>query len=609
MLPQTQEKTVISTPEFPFTMHLFGTTQVCVQGIPLSDLSARQGDRLLSCLVLAPDQTLPSDPLADSLWPETGSHDSLYQCVRRVRQALGSEAGRLQSFRGELKLDISNAFVDVFAFEQLLAQKDAEALEAALILCQRGALLDGWEQEEALWEQNEKWILQERSKVKEKYLQASGQLIRVLRSQGQNERALKLLRPYVEARPREEWAWCAWMQALVDTHARLEAVKIYNSCRDFFQKNALPPPADMTRLLHRVQAGTVSSSQRSRANDAAPLLYRESIGGAVPLHSSYYIERPADAAFQTAVAQRESIVLVKGPRQTGKSSLLMRGLQYGREVGATVALTDLQKLNADQWASADTFYRALAQSLSDQLQLEAPQSQWSTERTANDNFERYLRRVALPHPETALVWGLDEVDRLFPRPYSGEVFALFRAWHNERAFDTTGPWSRLTLAIAYATEAHLFIADLNQSPFNVGTRLTLDDFTPAQVDELNVRCDRPLHSPEELQAFLALVGGGPYLVRRGLYEMAAHSLAWTEFAAQAVQEDGYYGDHLHRLKEALMQDGELCEVVRGLLQGRPCPDLPSFYRLRSAGLLVGSALESATFRCALYRLYLESHLL
>ena len=43
------------------------------------------------------------------------------------------------------------------------------------------------------------------------------------------------------------------------------------------------------------------------------------------------------------------------------------------------------------------------------------------------------------------------------------------------------------MAIAYATEAHLFITDVNQSPFNVGTRLTVEDFTLSQVADLNER--------------------------------------------------------------------------------------------------------------------------
>ena len=59
-------------------------------------------------------------------------------------------------------------------------------------------------------------------------------------------------------------------------------------------------------------------------------------------------ERPADAAFRTAVARGDSIVLVKGPRQAGKTSLLARGLQSAREAGHQVVLTDLQKLDSEQ---------------------------------------------------------------------------------------------------------------------------------------------------------------------------------------------------------------------------------------------------------------------
>ena len=73
----------------------------------------------------------------------------------------------------------------------------------------------------------------------------------------------------------------------------------------------------------------------------------------------------------------------------------------------------------------------------------------------------------------SVLWAVDEFDRLFTSPLGGEGCGLLRSWHNARAWDPGLPWNRLTIAIAYATEAHLFIDDLNQSPFNVGTRLML----------------------------------------------------------------------------------------------------------------------------------------
>src|SRR5437588_3089536 len=154
---------------------------------------------------------------------------------------------------------------------------------------------------------------------------------------------------------------------------------------------------------------------------------------------------------------------------------------------------------------------------------------------------------------------MDAVDRLFHPEFAPEVFGLFRSWHNERALNPTGPWAQLTLAIAYATEEHLFITDLHQSPFNVGTRLTLEDFTIEQVTDLNHRYGSPLRDPEAVQRFFAVVGGHPYLVRRGLHEMVTRALDIAGFEAEAEREGGLFHDHLRRMLVSLSQDPGLCD--------------------------------------------------
>ncbi len=335
----------------------------------------------------------------------------------------------------------------------------------------------------------------------------------------------------------------------------------------------------------------------------------EPVGGAVPLASRFYVERRTDAEFQAAVARRDSIVLVKGARQVGKTSLLARSLQQARETGARVALTDFQLFNAAQLVSAESFLLALAKAIAEQLELAVtPAEVWDAELGPSMNFTRYLRRAALGENHAHLVWGMDEVDRLFTCAFGNEVFGLFRSWHNARSLEPAGPWPRLTLALAYATEAHLFITDIHQSPFNVGTRLTLEDFTLEQVAELNRRYGAPLNEAE-VERFFGLVGGHPYLVRCGLHELMAQGSSFEMLAAQAVHDEGPFGDHLRRLLFALSQDAALCEVVRGLLQGQPCPTAESFYRLRSAGVVVGDAARAARPRCRLYASYLKEHLL
>jgi hypothetical protein len=253
---------------------------------------------------------------------------------------------------------------------------------------------------------------------------------------------------------------------------------------------------------------------------------------------------------------------------------------------------------------------ALAEMLYDQLDLDCdPDDFWNPKRGASINFERYVRREVLKLIEKPLVWAMDEVDRLLTCSFGSEVFGLFRSWHNERQLDPASPWERLTLAIVYATEPHLFITDPNQSPFNVGTKLELRDFTLEQLAEMNARMGSPLRDPSEVARVYNLLGGHPYLVHRGLYEMKQHNLSVADFERSADRDEGPYGDHLRRILVLLARDPELTEIVRGVLRGQPCPTMESFYRLRSAGLVAGDSAREVNMRCRLYDNYLKRHLL
>ena len=343
---------------------------------------------------------------------------------------------------------------------------------------------------------------------------------------------------------------------------------------------------------------------------AADAVVLEPVGGAVPLDSRYYIERPTDAEFSQALARRDSILLVKGARQMGKTSLLTRGLQQARATGARGFRTDFQKLSAAVLSSEETFYRTLMEIIADQSDRDdLPEVPWNATRNGAFNFERFLRREILMKSEVPVVWALDEVDKLFACPFGSDVFALFRSWHNDRSYEPDGPWSKLTMVIAYATEAHLFITDINQSPFNVGTRLTLSDFNREQVGELNRRYGSPLHTEEEVGRFHLLTGGQPYLCRRGLDHLAQHPIPLDALEEEADRDEGFFGDHLRRLLVMLSQDEETLRVVRGLLRGEPLPNAAIFYRLRSGGLLSGSSEHDAHLRCHLYSTYLRRHLL
>ena len=378
----------------------------------------------------------------------------------------------------------------------------------------------------------------------------------------------------------------------------------------------LPEPLDtaLGRLQYVYWRGEeddgmlVSTIQQSleKPDHKLPL---EAVGGAVPLDSNFYIVRPTDRECLSAIDRRDSIVLIKGARQMGKTSLLTRSLQKSREKGAICLRTDFQKLTSSSMKNEEIFFYSLAEMLSDQFpNVALPEDVWNQNRSAIFNFQRYIEREILGKADKHVVWALDEVDKLFACSYGGDVFALFRSWHNDRAFEPDGVWKNLTMAIAYATEPHLFITDINQSPFNVGTRLALSDFNLDQLTELNARYSKPLHNLEELTLFQRLTGGQPYLARRGFDYLVQQKATIEELERDADRDEGIFGDHLRRLLVALSNDPGTLEVVKAILRGAPVIDVNMFYRLRAGGLLAGSSERDFRIRCDTYTTYLTQHL-
>jgi DNA-binding winged helix-turn-helix (wHTH) protein len=331
-------------------------------------------------------------------------------------------------------------------------------------------------------------------------------------------------------------------------------------------------------------------------------------GGALPLYSKLYIARRADNEFCDAITRRDSIVLVKGARQVGKTSLLARGIEAARRLDAQVLLIDFQHFGPTTFETCDKLLLTMAESIAYQLDLAAqPHENWNDRLSASTNFERFVRREVLARDDSYFVLALDEVDRLFTYKYAGEIFLLFRSWHNARALNPDGPWRRLTIAIACATEAHLFISDLNQSPFNVGTRLALEDLTCEQLAELNARYDNPL-AGDEIRRFHYLIGGHPYLSQRGLYEMYRQKTTLSALEERADRDDAPFGDHLNRLLISLQQDQSLMHELRDFLISGSTLSNSAFYRLRSGGVLSGETAEEPRPRCDLYVRYLKKHL-
>lgn len=632
------------------SIRLFGAFEARLEDRTMPRLQAREGERLLAYFTLSHDTPILYRTIAEVFWPADirmtyglqGDFPSARQAVYSLRQALGSEASRLVSQgKGVLSFTLHEAEVDVVAFDRLAAASHIGAWQGAVALYQ-GPLLETW---------TETWAVEARNRRKRTYERLLRRLLSHAQETGDAESCEVWLRRGQASSPEEESWTCELITLLSvqrryldvketfeDIRARLEEqgrkpgadtealfAKIQREAQQIrmpesrsarLESRPLPPPTSFGSSLPPAKAAPTPAASRPVTTDGAETgsLLEESLlepsGGAVALDSRFYITRPADGRFLAALARPDSIVLVKGARQMGKTSLLARGLQQARASGARVALSDFQSLNEEQIETPDHLFLTLATGIALQLELDVSvRKLWDPDFGPSLNLEIFLRQHVLRPENGPFVWGMDEVDRLFLCPFRNEVFGLFRSWHNRRSLEPAGPWGRLTLAMAYATEAHLFITDINQSPFNVGTRVALNDFTFEQVEELNERYNAPLRNSTDLTRFYALLCGHPYLTRCALDELARHAYDLDRLEADGGSDNGPFGEHLRRLRLLIGSNSEMSEAIRDLLNGQPCASPDLFYRLRSAGIVSGEWGRDIRLRCPVYATFFTRGLL
>lgn len=605
-------------------IELLGGVRVWRLGQPVTHFRSRKTVDLLAYLACFPRREHPREVLMELFWTECeldAARHSLNVALSSLRKQLEpcgvADGDVLQSNRFSVRLNPQTVTTDVAEFEAAIrgAAAATDISEQGRCLSSAVAIYTG----ELLPGHYEDWVIPEQQRLDELYFQALRRLIAICRQEGDLDRALQLAIQAVGASGLREEAHREVIRLYSVTGRGDEALRHYRVLERILATQLdVRPSAETRSLVERIAAGKQAPanfggpSMQESVIECAPSLPApselEPVGGAMPLNSRFYIVREADRQFEAAVMRRDSIILLRGARQVGKTSLLARGLQRARDSHLHVALSHFQGFNSLHFASPDAFLLALAEDLTDQLDLDlTPAENWNPRRGANPNFRRFLKQDVLGRLDRPLVWGMDEVDRLFGSPFATDVFGLFRSWHDERVLEPQGRLGLLTLTLAYSTEAHLFITDLNQSPFNVGTSLEMHDFSRDQVADLNRRYGSPLRSEDEVERVYGLLNGHPFLVRQTLHALTARIIDVSQLDGAAAR-CGVFGAHLRRLLMLVERESAVRVAVQTVLEGNPCPSAEMFYRLRGAGILTGEARRSARMRCPLYASYLRDNL-
>lgn len=327
--------------------------------------------------------------------------------------------------------------------------------------------------------------------------------------------------------------------------------------------------------------------------------------GTMQVESRFYLERAGDAACQREVERGGTTIVIKAPRQMGKSSLLVRAAAQARRLGREVALLDFQLLDETMLDDPRRFFQNYSRWIADELDIDHPvQEVWESGLGHAQSCSKYVRRHVLKGLNKPVTLVMDEVDRMLNCPFRSDFFGMLRSWHNNRA--TGSEWRKLDLLLVISTEPYMLIDNPQQSPFNVGEVIRLDDFSLSQTAELNDRHGSPF-TPPQIQRLYQLIHGHPYLTRQAMYRVTVGEMDAETLFTGAAEENGPFGDHLRRHLTRFSEHPELAQAMRGVLRHQTCPDEVLFNRLQGAGL-ARRAGEQIVPRCKLYAIYFQERL-
>ena len=237
--------------------------------------------------------------------------------------------------------------------------------------------------------------------------------------------------------------------------------------------------------------------------------------GQVPLDSLFYVDRPpVEANCYKTILQSGALIRIKAPRRMGKTSLMVRILNYAAQQGCQTVFLSVQLADRNVFQDLDKFLQWFSASVG--LGMHLPNrlaDYWDELFGSKISCKIYFEQYLLAKTPQPLVLALDDVDRLFHyHDLADEFFGLLRTWHEQAK--NRNIWKELRLVVGHSTEVYIPL-NVNKSPFNVGLPIELKPFTTEQVKDLAGRYGLNW-SREETEQLMAIANGQPYLVQLAL---------------------------------------------------------------------------------------------
>jgi len=295
-------------------------------------------------------------------------------------------------------------------------------------------------------------------------------------------------------------------------------------------------------------------------------------GGTLRSDAPSYVKRQEDdELLDLALAGEFCYVLT--PRQMGKSSLMVHTARRLQERGVRTAIIDLTSIGTD--VSVEQWYLGLITRLKSQLGLRVDPEEWWAARASLgvvQRFTDFLHDVVLVEIGGPVVIFVDEIDTTLNLGFSDDFFAAIRFTYNARASDQA--YNRLTFVLLGVAAPADLIKDPNRTPFNIGHRIDLHEFSreSAQILQQGLEAIFPGQGKAIFTRIFHWTNGHPYLTQKlCLAATEAGDGRWTDERVDGLVE------RLFLAKEA-RKEGNLQFVRSKILYHPQARPLLALYR-------------------------------
>ncbi len=282
-----------------------------------------------------------------------------------------------------------------------------------------------------------------------------------------------------------------------------------------------------------------------------------------------YVRRAADRQLRQIIDQmgRPGYVLVS--RQMGKTNLLLNMKRERERTNEIVAYFDLSRrfdsLRFFFRYIIDGFVEAAGEKLSPEIAAKLIDLRKRPLGEAASEYEQHLRLLLRETHTPRVIFILDEVDSLVNVTYSDKVFSQIRAMYFSRP--SHREYERLTYVLSGVAEPSALIKDKDISPFNIGEKIYLDDFTPHEFRELIKKAN--LSWPEDIiQETYAWTSGNPRMSWDLCSELELTELSGTRLTRHSVDAavrklylDRFDRPPVDHIRYRVENDPELLHVI------------------------------------------------